>query len=299
MIFVVIVLLLVCVGIPLSFAWRLWRLDEASFSAWLLIAVDAAVFVALVVILGRWDIAGFYTRYMLVGVFAAALLISLRRHMTLPWKGAEGSALRTHWTTTISLAIFGPALVYVLLGMMPPAGSKTLEFPLNDGRFVIGQGGGISLLNHHASHRQQRYAADVTAVNAAGFRAAGPLPTQLEDYAIYGAAVISPCDGTVLSVRDDLPDLIPPASDQTNPAGNHVVLRCKDFNVELAHLRSGSISAKAGQWVIMGAPIGSVGNSGNTTEPHLHVHAVDPKTRTGLPMEFSGRVPLRNQLHLN
>lgn len=49
---VVIVMLLVCIGIPLAYAWRVVRLDEPSMSAWLLLVVDAAVFVALVLLVG-------------------------------------------------------------------------------------------------------------------------------------------------------------------------------------------------------------------------------------------------------
>jgi len=42
-----------------------------------------------------------------------------------------------------------------------------------------------------------------------------------------------------------------------------------------------------------------VGNSGNTTEPHLHIHAVDRQTGMGLPMIFDGRVPVRNSLFVD
>jgi hypothetical protein len=57
-------------------------------------------------------------------------------------------------------------------------------------------------------------AADITALNAAGFRSSGLLPDELEHYAIYGKAVVSPCNGTVVDVLDGRADLVPPQSDR-------------------------------------------------------------------------------------
>ncbi|WP_129790629.1 M23 family metallopeptidase [Sphingosinicella sp. CPCC 101087] len=297
MIFVVI-LLLVCIGMPLLYAWRVWRLDEQTSAAWLLIVVESALVLALVFLVGRWDIAGHYTRILLLAVFAAAVLRSLVKHGGRPWRVDAGpSLLRSKWTTMLTIALFSAGLAYVASGMAPPAGARTLAFPLRDGRFMVGQGGGIGLLNGHAGHRQQQFAADLTAIGRAGFRASGILPGDLDRYVIYGAAVVSPCEGTVLSARDGLPDLVPPQADPDNPAGNHVVIECGEVNVELAHLRRGSVEVAPGNRLAAGDPVGLVGNSGNTTEPHLHIHAVDPESGTGVPMSFGGAVPVRNRLY--
>lgn len=56
-------------------------------------------------------------------------------------------------------------------------------------------------------------------------------------------------------------------------AGNHVILDCGEFVVLLAHLRQGSVQVTVGQTVGKAQVIGQVGNSGNTSEPHLHIHA--------------------------
>jgi hypothetical protein len=300
MILVVVVLLAVCIGMPLAYAWRIWRLSERSRIAWLLVVADSAVFVALVMLVGRWDIAGYYTRFALLALLGMAAIFSWLRHARLPWLPANGpSVWRQHWPTAGSLALFGAALVYVLLGLRTPADTRELAFPLQGGTFVVGQGGGITLLNHHAGHREQRYAADITAIGPAGFRAGGLLPENLDRYAIYDAVVTSPCDGKVLAVVDGLPDFIPPERDGENAAGNHVVLDCDGIEIELAHLREGSVAVASGAPVTVGAPVGRVGNSGNTTEPHLHIHAVDPRTRTGVAITFDGRFPVRNRIYRN
>lgn len=295
----VLVMLVVCIAMPLGYAWRVARLDEPAISGWLLLTADAAVFVALVLIVGRWDMAGYYTRFALLAVFLAAMLWSLWRHRSRPWRARGEPTLRRHWTTLASLVLFGGVLAYVGYGLLPPDGPRELAFPLEGGRFMVGQGGGVSLLNHHAGHPEQRYAADISAIGALGFRAAGLAPAELDRYEIYGMAVVSPCAGEVVAARNDLPDLIPPESDPDNARGNHVIIDCGGFNVELAHLQRGGVAVTAGQALAVGEMVGRVGNSGNTTEPHLHVHAVDPEAGVGLPMSFGGRIPARNRLYVN
>lgn len=197
--------------------------------------------------------------------------------------------------TLASLALFGGALAYVMAaGIFGRHDPRPLTFPLEGGRFVIAQGGGIGLHKHHSRHRAQRHALDITAVNAAGFRAGGLLPKDPAHYVIFGKPVISPCDGMVIAARDGLPDLPPPTRDRDNPAGNHVVLSCGDVRVELAHLRQGSSRLSPARASVSAILIGEVGNSGNTTEPHLHVYAVDPRTSAGVQMSFDGLVPVRN-----
>lgn len=291
------VLLAVCIGMPLAYAWRIWRLDEASGAAWALMVAEVLAILVLVFIIGRWDVAGHYTRFVLIALTAAAILLSWRRHAGRPWRtDGEAPIWRSHWTRLVSLVAFGAALAYIVTGLMPPAQMRGLAFPLKGGRFMIAHGGGIGLLNHHAGHRQQHYALDIGALNAAGFRASGILPKDLDRYAIFGAAVVSPCEGEVTAARDGLPDLVPPQMDPQNPAGNHVVLSCGGLKVELAHLQQGSVGVEPGQRVAIGDAIGRVGNSGNTSEPHLHIHAVDPQTEAGVAISFRGRFPVRNSV---
>lgn len=292
-----VILLMVSILMPLAFTWRVWRLDEPTLAGWLIDVADCTVFVLLILLVARWDIAGAYTRLVLAGLFLLAVLLSWRRHARRPWRTAAGRALwRSHWWALLSLAVFGAALVHVVAGLLPVQGARPLALPLEGGRFMVGQGGESPLLNHHYGHRAQRHAADITAIDRAGFRARSLLPADPARYAIYGAAVLSPCDGTVRETRDDLPDLAPPRADPQHPAGNHVVIACGGMLVELAHLQQGSVAVAAGDEVVTGGRIGRVGNSGNTTEPHLHVHAVDAATGEGVPIAFDGAAPVRNRI---
>lgn len=297
MIAVVLLLLLICLAVPAALAWRLWRLHEPGRLAWLIVLAETAVFLSLVLLLGRWDMAGMWSRVVLVGAVGAAAVVSLMRHARRPWQATGALPVwHSHGHRLVSLALSGMALVYVVSGLIARDRPHALAFPLDAGRFVVAQGGGIGILNHHSGHRAQRHAVDITALGASGFRASGLLPHDPARYAIFGKPVISPCDGTVAAAVDGLPDLSPPQADRNNPAGNHVVLACGGLLVELAHLRKGSVVVAVGKPVRIGDPIGEVGNSGNSTEPHLHIHAVDAVSGNGIQMSFDGVVPVRNSV---
>lgn len=299
----ILALCVACIGLPLLQAWRLLRLREPDRLGWLIAAADATVFVAVVMLVGRWDIAGFGIRFILGAVFLAALLRSALDHRRLPWRStgrpSSGRERRRRRGNLASLLVFGVLLGYLLAGMTPAAPARDVAFPLRDGRYVVGQGGVVGLLNQHAGHRQQAHAADIVALDDFGFRAEGILPARLEAYAIWDAQVASPCAGTVVTASDGLPDLAPGDMDPAHPAGNHVRLDCNGVHVLLAHLRRGSVAVAAGEAVAVGDPIGRVGNSGNTTEPHLHVHAFDPDSGDPVPLTFGGRAPLRNRLFVH
>lgn len=299
------IMLFVCIAMPLGFAWSVWRADEISLAGWLVSAGYAATIVFLVMTVGRWDMAGAYLRWVILAVFVLALAVSLFRHRARPWRAPEARPLwRSHWATLLPLVVFLAGAVHVGLGLVPPAGARDLAMPLEGGRFMVGQGGNSVLINYHQSHPPQAFAIDIVALNAAGFRAGGLHPAQLEAYEIFGARVVAPCAGEVVEAVDGLPDLAPPQADADNPAGNHVVIACDGLLVLLAHLRAGSVAVEAGAAVAVGQVLGAVGNSGNTTEPHLHIHAVaegtgDVLTGQAVPILFEGRHPVRNAVFRN
>jgi hypothetical protein len=283
-------------ALPLLWAWRLARLDEPTRGRWLIKAADILAFVALVVLAARWDILGIHTRTAVLLVVVAALVRSLRRHAARPWRAAAPWPRSDRWSTAGSLALMLGLAGYVVTGLLPPGGAYALGCPLAGGRFIVGQGGGNGLVNHHSGHRAQDRAADILALGPWGFRAPGALPRDLERYAVHRAAVVSPCAGEVVATRDGLPDLTPPERDPEHAAGNQVVLACGTVRVELAHLAPGSLAVGEGHRVAAGDAIGRVGNSGNTTEPHLHIHAVDAVTGLAVPITLAGRAPVRNRI---
>jgi hypothetical protein len=124
----------------------------------------------------------------------------------------------------------------------------------------------------------------------------------------FGLPILAPAAGRVVAVHDGETDhvarrsqlaLVPYALTQAARvrrgagaiAGNHVILELADRDgyVVLAHLRAGSIRVGEGESVALGQELGTCGNSGNSTQPHLHIQVMDsadPFSARGLPMSF-------------
>lgn len=237
-----------------------------------------------------WGWFGMAVRWLIVVLFAAAVVVSLRRDAEA---SDDESPLRMVVKVLIGV-LFGSVAFGVLRAHDVPAHAVDLAMPLRGGRFLVLHGGSTTAANTHFADPKQRYAVDFVQVNALGFRAAGIYPADLTRYSIYGAAVFSPCAGTVLRVVDDQPDQPRGLMDLKNPLGNHVVVHCGDLDVTLAQLKPRTIGVRPGASIAAGAPIGQAGNSGSTTEPHLHVHA----ERNGIaaPVTFGGRWLVRNAI---
>jgi len=160
-----------------------------------------------------------------------------------------------------------------------------------EGVWYVGWGGRTELQNYHVVAGPQRHALDLL-VWKDGATHTGD-GTINEDYWAYGQVVVAPADGVVATVVDGLPDQTPQVGrDPANAAGNHVVIEVAEGEyVLIAHMQPGSIRVAEGDTVTSGDVIGLVGNSGNTSEPHIHVHLQDQPTfdpgATGLPLEFS------------
>lgn len=135
----------------------------------------------------------------------------------------------------------------------------------------------------------------------------------------FGRELHSPVDGEVHSVHDGEEDHdarrgLPSigyvltqdrraAEGWTALAGNHVILRSRHRGgavfVALCHLRRGSIAVRPGQTVRIGDRLAGCGNSGNSTEPHLHLQAMsapDPSCARAVPFTFPGGLPRGGQI---
>lgn len=147
----------------------------------------------------------------------------------------------------------------------------------------------------HRANPAQRYALDLVKLNRFGNRAGGLSPKSLTEYSIFGDTIYSPCEGIVIKAVDGFPDQIPHNVDTNNPAGNHVAMECKGIGVFIAHMMNGSLTVKQGEYVKDSQEIGKVGNSGNTIEPHLHIHAED-KSGKPIPILLDDRFLSMNDI---
>jgi hypothetical protein len=118
--------------------------------------------------------------------------------------------------------------------------------------------------------------------------------TKLESYPYYGADIHAAADGPVVAVVDNLPDQVPGANPTGLPldqyGGNHIVQDIGGGTYAFyAHLKPGSVRVKVGDKLTTGQTLAALGNSGNTSAPHLHFHLMstqDPLLSNGLPFIF-------------
>jgi hypothetical protein len=169
-----------------------------------------------------------------------------------------------------------------------PPSSLDFRLPL-DGPVTVLHGGTSRWDNYHVVYPDQCGAYDLGVTkNGITHRGDGK---QLQDYYVYGEPVRAPAAGTVRSVDDGHPEQAPGVMGGSPAGGNEVVLEVAPAQfLFLGHMQPGSLRVKRGQRVREGDVVGLAGNSGNTSEPHLHIHLQDtPRFNLGegIPLYFS------------
>ena len=133
----------------------------------------------------------------------------------------------------------------------------------------------------------QRFAIDWMQVDADGRIVVGD-PSQVENWANYGERVVAAADGVVVGALDGLEDNVP--GDLPDPStitvknvdGNHVVIdHGNGFYSFYAHLKPGSVEVEVGDRVQTGDQLGLLGNTGNSSAPHLHFHVMSSPSVLG------------------
>jgi hypothetical protein len=150
----------------------------------------------------------------------------------------------------------------------------------------------------------ETFAIDWVQVDAHGlaYRTDGKKP---EDWVGYGAEILAVAPGTVVEVVRDLPNVTPGKNPEgltiAQIAGNRVIIDMgSGYYAMYAHLAPGSIQLHVGDYVRQRQKLGLLGNTGNSSAPHLHFQVMNRPSSlddTSLPfvfdhMNLEGRVPL-------
>jgi murein DD-endopeptidase MepM/ murein hydrolase activator NlpD len=227
--------------------------------------------------------------------------------VTSPQPGAfvyRANARFSKWTTPLEL-IFSFDEAGRVSGFLvrPPAGTAKMEYPSSfldyrtktrlrlpfRGEWTVFWGGRTLDQNYHAFTRDQRFALDLLIVRDQ--RTHDGDGRKCSDYFCYGQPVLAPAAGTVVWEQDSLPDNEPGKMDPSHATGNSLILDHGNGEYSLiAHLQPGSLRFRVGDRVPADAQVGRCGNSGNTSEPHVHFHLQNRPMlfdADGLPAQFA------------
>lgn len=166
--------------------------------------------------------------------------------------------------------------------------SITARWPLKE-ETTVGWGGDTIRTNApHAIWASERWAYDLL------IEPADTGSKNLEDYGIYDKEVVAPVSGTIIAAYDEENDILPNTEEFLSMEGNYVYIKIDETGTFLLlnHLKKGSVLVKAGEHVNEGDIIGKVGNSGSTTEPHLHIHHQRQNPTETICLVFAEGLPL-------
>jgi hypothetical protein len=304
-----IILLQVAIPLLLLLGWLWWRPLSGGLGLGLQVAATGLLILAL-------SLAGLWLTLprWLTWVYAALLAIgAVRARRGLNWRQLPARRAWPALALLIGVGFYAAAnIAQALAGRAPPADIVVdLAPPLQGEGLRVANGGATGIVNAHLmtldpgvprfrAYRGQSYGVDIVRVNGAGRTSTGLRPTDPARYEIFGDPVLAPCAGRVIAARADRPDMPVPEADRSYLLGNHVVIACGGAHVVLAHFRRNGLSVTAGQDVRVGQLLGEVGNSGNSDEPHLHIHAqrpgsaAEPIAGEPLPIRIGGRYLARN-----
>jgi murein DD-endopeptidase MepM/ murein hydrolase activator NlpD len=171
----------------------------------------------------------------------------------------------------------------------PSKNTTLLALPFK-GEWTVIWGGDTKELNYHVENEAQKNAFDivVTDGNNRSYKTDGKTN---EDYYAFGKELTAPCSGEVVLVVDGVKENIPGELNPVYVPGNTVIIKtAQNEYLFFAHFKQHSIKVKQGQVVKQGDALGLCGNSGNSSEPHLHFHIQNTENMaaaTGIKCYFS------------
>lgn len=163
-----------------------------------------------------------------------------------------------------------------------------LILPFND-EWIVVWGGDTKELNYHVESEAQKNAFDIVITDEKGksYKNEGKSNS---DYYAFGKELISPCDGEIVLVVDGVKDNFPGVLNPVYVPGNTVIIKTPNNEyLFFAHFKQHSIVVKQGQKIKQGELLGLCGNSGNSSEAHLHFHIQnieDMNVATGVKCYF-------------
>ena len=193
--------------------------------------------------------------------------------------------------------IFCIPIIYIKHGFRLPKSSRCskVEYRLPfDGEWTV-INGGLEKEYCHLGGPTQRYAYDFLIMSESGKTYRGDNPADVSAYKCYGKEILAPADGTVVEIGVNCEDgkiMLPGDMEAMakDIRGNYILIKHAENEYGfIGHLQPQSICVEVGEKVQAGQVIARCGNTGNSSEPHVHFHVQDGKnffTSAGIPIIF-------------
>ena len=206
---------------------------------------------------------------------------NLRHRLTLKAERVDTSVTAVADTTLDVLEGTVTPVAHDVVVISPPVRGEWAAFngPSNASghrRLVLALDGHVAI--------GQRFAIDFLQIDSAGSSHHGD-PLKNTSYYAYGTELHAVADGIVVETKDSIPENVPGPNSRAVPitlitvGGNHVAIDIGHARYALyAHVQPGSLRVKVGDRVKRGQVIALLGNSGNSTEPHVHFQIADGPT---------------------
>jgi len=295
-------------GLPaLIFIDFLLRKPKSNFG----LLMKATLYTAILFFLylwGQWPLVGsYYLRYLMllfIIYIVSATVVQLR-------SGNLGKPKRT--LNKISIGVTTLLALMVLMMVFNAVRGRfyvdrgiELTFPLKGGTYYVSSAGSHKVINNHIRDfpTAQHYALDINQLGRFGSASKKFMATKNMEHYIFSDTVYCPCDGIVLNTKTTVKDNegVSMNVSSEDGTGNYVELKCDGAYIFIPHFKQHSIFVSKDSYVKEGTPLGLVGISGFSQEPHLHFQAAvynKDSELVGIPIKFEGRTLSRNDLYKN
>lgn len=199
------------------------------------------------------------------------------------------------------------------------AASVDLSYPFS-GRWLVQNSPANRVPSHGTDRFATSYAIDFVPVDENGRTAPITFGSLMrreppERFPGFARPILAPATGVIVAAHDGeadhaayrgMPSVVyaftqfrRAAAGWAALAGNYVFIDTGGVIVALCHLHQGSIETRPGQQVRVGDLLARCGNSGNSTEPHLHIQAIDDRDiqrANAVPVTFNGTLPANGEV---
>jgi len=274
--------------------------------------IKALLYIAIVCFLylwGQWPLVGsYYLRYFMVANIVLIIILSITKIQSIqPLRPVGVSKTIMTGLTGLLLLLFFLMNFNALKGRNYPSGGVELEFPLKNGIYYVASGGSSKLINNHMRDypNSQEFALDINKLGKYKSVSKKILSTVNTDHYIFSDTIYCPCNGKITDIKNNIEDNLSGSMNvkSEDGTGNFVNINCETgVFVFIPHIKQFSILVTKGMEVRKGIPLGLVGISGFSQEPHLHIQAAmydSDSTLTGRPIIFKGKSLSRNDLYTN